>query len=144
MMVNEVLTAITTRLGDVLGDAYHYYTEDVEQSLSTPAFTVDALQPFYRSKSPLLYDVTVPVVIHFYPSDSADCKEVCYTTAEETMACLEYLPFQDTTLRAENMRWLIVDEVVEMFLTYRFTTMRITDAIDDMEFISESNITHAN
>lgn len=127
-MVNSVLSAITKQLGTTFGNAYHYYVEDVEQGLKKPCFTVDVLIPLQRSKSPVLYDRTMPIVVHYFSDSTKDIKNNCYEMGERTVECLEYLPFESTTLRGEDISWQIVDEVLQVFVTYRFTTRTITSA----------------
>ena len=65
-MVNDILDAVTKQLGKTFGNSYHYYVEDVQQNLTLPAFTVDMLIPLERSKSPVLYDRTMPLVVHYF------------------------------------------------------------------------------
>ena len=122
-MVNSFLTAVTTKLGSTFGTNYHYYVENVEQKLKTPCFTVDLLLPLQRSKSPVLYERTMPLVIHYF-SDSKDSKKYdSYAMAEQIVECLELLPFENTLIRGEDISWQIVDDVLQVFVTYEFTTI---------------------
>ena len=65
-MVNEFLNAVTTQLGTTFGANYHYYVENVEQGLIKPCFTVDMISPLQRSRSPILYDRTMPLVVNYF------------------------------------------------------------------------------
>ena len=134
-MVNSVLTAVTKQLGTTFGTKYRYYVEDIEQGLHKPCFTVDMLTPLQRLKSPVLYDRTMPLVIHYFSDNTKDLKKDCYAMAENVVECLEHLPFQNTLLRGENISCQIVDDVLQVFVTYEFTTKKVTeteDAIDSM------------
>lgn len=133
-MVNSVLNAVTKQLGTTFGNSYRYYVEDVEQDLKKPCFTVDLLVPLQRSKNPFLYDRTMPIVVHYF-SDSEKIKNDCYAMGEKIVDCLEYLPFKDTLLRGENISWQIVDDVLQVFLTYRFITRKETESNDYMEIL---------
>jgi len=141
-MVNLVLDAITKQLGKTFGKSHHYYVEDVEQNLQKPCFTVNSLTPLQRSKSPVLYDRTMPVVIHWFSDSKKDIKKNCYAMGERVVECLEYLPFETTTLRGENISWQIVDDVLQVFVTYKFTTKVVTEAEDTIDEIVP-NVTHA-
>ena len=141
-MVNNLLNAITTQLHTTFGDSYRYYVEDVEQHLSKPCFTIDTVIPLQRARSPVLYDRTMPMVIHYFTDDKQDTKKDCYAKAEEIMECLEYLPFENTILRGEDVSWQIVDEVLQVFVTYRFTTKKITADQNIMENLVETNVSH--
>ena len=98
-MVNSFLDAVTTQLGKKFGTGYHYYVEDVKQNLTLPAFTTDVRRPLERSRSPLLYDRTIPLVIHYFSANKKNLKRDCYEIAEQVVECVEYLPYQNTMLR---------------------------------------------
>ena len=142
-MVNKILDAITIRLHSTFGDNYKYYMENIEQGLSKPCFTVDTLIPLQRRKSPVLYDRTMPMVIHYFTEDKQDTKADCYAKAEQIVECLEHLPFESTILRGENISWQIVDEVLQVFITYKFTTRLVTPTEESMSEIVET-IKHEN
>lgn len=137
-MVNKLLNAVTKQLGTTFGSKYHYYVENVEQNLITPCFTTDVLIPLQRSKSPVLYDRTMPLVLHYFSDSKNNIKKDCYDMAEKTVECLEYLPFEDTLLRGEDISWQIVDDVLQIFVTYEFTTIRV----EEVEEAMTSVITH--
>ena len=140
-MVNKVLNSVTVQLHSTFGDSYKYYVENVEQNLTKPCFTIDTIIPLQRSKSPVLYDRTMPMVIHYFTEDKKDTKTDCYAKAEQIVECLEYLPFQNTTLRGENISWQIVDEVLQVFITYRFTTAKVIEN-DNMAILEETQVSH--
>lgn len=140
-MVNKVLNAVTVQLHSTFGDSYKYYVENVEQNLTKPCFTIDTIIPLQRSKSPVLYDRTMPMVIHYFTEDKKDTKTDCYAKAEQIVECLEYLPFQNTILRGENISWQIVDEVLQVFITYRFTTAKVIET-DNMAILEETQVSH--
>lgn len=141
-MVNSILDAVTKQLGKTFGNSYRYYVEDVEQGLTKPCFTVDLLIPLQRSKSPVLYDRTMPIVIHYFSDDKNNLKKDCYSMGEQIVECLEYLPFESTTLRGENISYQIVDDVLQVFVTYKFTTKLVTDDWTNMSSFG-AKITHA-
>ena len=142
-MVNKILNAATKQLGTTFGKKYRYYVENVEQGLTKPCFTVDLLIPLQRSKSPVLYDRTMPIVIHYFSDSETNVKQDCYSMAEQTVECLEYLPFESTTLRGENISWQLVDDVLQIFVTYKFTTKKDVDYGEPMENLIET-VNHAN
>lgn len=139
-MVNSVLTAVTKQLGSTFGGGYRYYVEDVEQGLKQPCFTVDMLNPLERSKSPVLYDRTMPLVIHYFSDSVTNAKEDCYAIAERAVECLEYLPFLNTTLRGENISWQLTDDVLQIFITYKFTTAKAVVEAERMETLDTSKV----
>lgn len=136
-MVNKLLTAVTKQLGTTFGTSYCYYVENVEQGLTKPCFTVDLLVPLQRSRNLVLYDRTMPLVIHYFSDSKTDLKKDCYSMAEQIVECLEYLPFQNTKLRGEDISWQIVDDVLQVFVTYKFITERVENEGDAMETLTE-------
>lgn len=142
-MVTSILNAVTKQLGTTFGSNYHYYVENVEQGLSKPCFTVDMIIPLQRSKSPVLYDRTMPMVVHYFSDSTEKLKNDCYDKAEKIVECLEYLPFKNTKLRGEDISWQITDGVLQVFITYKFTTMLVTEVEDTIDTL-ETNIAHGN
>lgn len=141
-MVNKILNAITKQLGTTFGKSYRYYMENVEQGLTKPCFTTDVLIPLQRSKSPFLYDRTMPIVVHYFSDSKTDIKKDCYNMGERLVECLEYLPFENTLLRGEDISWQIVDDVLQLFITYKFTTQKATNKFEDTIDTFETNVSH--
>ena len=139
-MVNLFLNAVTTRLGSTFGTDYHYYVENVEQKLSTPCFTVDVLLPLQRSKSPVLYDRTMPLVIHYFSDSKTNKKNDCYAMAEQIVECLEYLPFEGGLIRGRDISWHLVDDVLQIFITYKFVTKKDIGDKNRMETLDYENV----
>ena len=121
-MVNKFLNAVTKQLGTTFGSSYHYYMEDVEQGLIKPCFTVDLLIPLQRSRNPFQYDRTMPLVIHYFSDSKTDSKKDCYDMGERIVECLEYLPFNGKLLMGRDINYKMVDDVLQVFVTYKFTT----------------------
>lgn len=135
-----MLKGISTQLDDVFGADYTYYVENVKQNLTKPCFTIDAIVPLQRSRSRLLYDRTIPVVVHYFSNDTESMKEDCYTKAELIVEALEYVPFHGALIRGENISWQIVDDVLQVFVTYRFITMKLNSNEDEMETLDKANV----
>ena len=139
-MVNKVLDAVTIQLGKTFGTKYKYYVEDVEQGLTKPCFTIDTVTSISRSKSPVLYDRTFPLVIHYF-TNSDNLKKECYDIAEKAVECLEHLPIEGRVVRGEDINWQMVDDVLQIFITYKFTTTKVVNVGDSMEDIVNTSIT---
>lgn len=140
-MVNSILNAVTKQLGTTFGDSYRYYVEDVEQGLRKPCFTVGMLLPLQRSRSPILYDRTMPIVVHYFSDSTTNVKNNCYDISEKIVECLEYLPFQNGLIRGEDISWQVVDDVLQVFITYKFITRLIKEEDSSIETMN-ANINH--
>ena len=131
-MVNNIFNAITIQLYETFGENYTYYVEDVKQELLKPCFTVDTLIPLQRSRSAIMYDRTMPMVIHYFSGDAENTKKDCYAVAEQIVECLEYLPVMGKMLRGDDISWQLVDDVLQVFVTYRFRTIDAENQADAM------------
>jgi hypothetical protein len=57
--------------------------------------------------------------------------------AEQIIECLEYLPFENTLIRGEDISWEIVDDVLQVFITYKFMTKKVVVNEDTMDELQE-------
>lgn len=141
-MVNSIINAVTKQLGTTFGDSYRYYAENVEQGLHKDCFTITARMPLQRSRSPVLYDRTIPIVVHYFCDSKKNLKNKCYEMAEQVVECLEYLPFKDTLLRGEDISWQIIeDDVLQVFITYGLITQKVVEEEDAPETLT-NNVGH--
>ena len=138
-MVNSILDAVTTQLHSTFGDNYKYYVENVQQGMQRPCFTVDVVLPLERSKMMVLYDRTMPLVVHYFSDKPTTNKKDSYAIAERIIESLEILPFKDALLRGENISWHMVDDVLQLFITYQFQTQKIVPK-DNMETLEGTRI----
>lgn len=139
-MVNEMLKGISNQLYDAFGSDYKYYVENVEQKLSKPCFTIDSIIDLQRSRSRVLYDRTIPVVVHYFTGDKENTKKDCYEKAELIVEALEYVPFHGCLIRGENISYQITDDVLQVFVTYRFITRKLTSNEDEMDTLDMPNV----
>lgn len=135
-MVNKFLDAITIALHKKFGDSYHYYVENVQQDLKTPCFTVDMLNALERSTNSTTYHRTMPVVIHYFSSaNTTTPKHESYAAGEDILEALEYIVIDDRIIRGEDMELTMVDDVLQVFVTYKFWTENKTEPayMEDLE-----------
>lgn len=135
-MVNETLNSISKALYTTFGNTYHYYVEDIEQNAKLPCFTIGVLNPLNRSVNRKDYYRTVPCVIHYFSNDKQLHIADCYSIGEQVLECLEYLEIGGRTVRAEDMSYTMVDDVLQVFLTYRFWTEKAetNTSMEDLDY----------
>ena len=131
-MVNSVVNAVTKQLGTTFGNSYHYYVEDIEQGVKKPCFHVGTRITLQRSKSPVLYDRTIPIVVHYFSGNLNNLRNDCYSMGEQIVECLEYLPFKNKIIRGEDISYQLVDDVLQVFITYNFTTQKVVATEESM------------
>lgn len=141
-MVNLVLDSISKALYTAFGNSYHYYVEEIEQNIKLPCFTLKVLNPLSRSVNHKDYYRTVPCVIHYFTADKITSNKDCYSIGEQVLECLEYLNIDGNLVRAEDMSYTMVDDVLQIFLTYRFWTEKpdTTPSMEDATVRSSSKV----
>ena len=141
-MVNLVLNSISKALYTTFGGSYHYYVEGVEQNSKLPCFTIKVLNPLSRSTNRKDYHRTVPCVIQHFTNDKINPNKTCYSIGEQVLECLEYLSIDGQLVRADDMSYTMVDDVLQIFLTYRFWTEKpdTTPSMDDMDMYSSTTV----
>lgn len=133
-MVNNVLNSISKSLYDTFGNEYRYYVENMEQNTNSKCFHISVLNPICRSVSSKDYYRIVPCVIHHFTDDKVNTNKTCYSIGEQVLNSLEYLEVDGQLIRAEDMSYTLIDDVLQIFLTYRFWTT-IPETIPVMEDI---------
>lgn len=141
-MVNSVLDSISKALYAEFGDTHHYYVEDIEQKTKVPCFTIDVLNPLSRSVNRKDYYRTVPVVIHYFTDDKTSTRKHSLQVGERVLECLEYLEIGNLLIRAEGMSYHFTEDVLQVFLTYRFWTEKpdTTPSMEDVDIQSSSKV----
>lgn len=139
-MVNTVLNSISKALYTTFGNSYHYYVEGIEQNSKLPCFHIGVLNPLNRSVNRKDYYRTVPCVIHHFTNDKKNTNKTCYSIGEQVLECLEYLEIDGRLVRAEDMSYTMVDDVLQVFCTYRFWTEKpeTNDPMEDLEYTEPS------
>lgn len=124
-MVNVVLDSISKALYTTFGTSYYYYVENIEQNANLPCFTIDVLNPLSRSVNRKDYYRTIPCVIHYFTNNKNTTVKECYSIGEQILECLEYLNIDGQLVRGEDMSYTMVDDVLQVFITYGFWTEKI-------------------
>lgn len=138
-MINSVLDGLTTALYEQFGSQYYYYVEDVKQNLMLPCFTVDVLNPLNRSRNSYMYDRTVPCVIHCFTDNTVTTKHELYATGELVCDAVEYITVEGRLIRGQDMSVQLADNnVLQVFVTYRFWTEKEREAFDKMELLHQN------
>lgn len=123
MIETGILNGILGKL-DELDPDLPKYVEQVKQGFDEPAFFVMQLNSGQtkgldrRYKRSLLYNV------HFFPHpDSLTKKEDCRTMGERLYEALEYINVNGP-VRANDMKYEVVDEVLHFFLSFSVHLMK--------------------
>lgn len=142
-MIEDVFNSITKELYDEFGENYTYYVEKIPQKVKTPCFTITPIDYRIRSNSPTRYDVTLLLVIHFFPEQNSNTKLNKYIIGERIFDALEYIDVKGILLRTEDINYEETDGVLQSFIKYTFESSKkeLNEDIQNYEFMQKLKIT---
>lgn len=131
-MINEIIDGISEAIYEDFGDGYNIYTEEVEQGLEKPCFSIVCVKPtsnLYRGRRHQI----VNLFCIYYFSSTSDTTAESMAVVDRLYDCLEYIKVDGDLTRGTNMR----AEVAELntwafFVEYDMFVIK-TEEIDNME-----------
>lgn len=124
MTVSDVINTITKTLHNEFGNDFKYYVEIIPQNSNKPCFVVSTLLDLINAKSPVLYDRTIPIIIHYFTNANKSILDN-FNVAERLWDCLEYITNDEIILRGRDISWEIVENVLQFSITYKFKIRKI-------------------
>lgn len=137
-MIQDVINAIAVALKNEFGSNYNIYTENIEQGLREPAFSIVLLTADNEQIVGVRYKRTSVFDVHYFPKDQLNAKRECLEVAERLTLCLESVNFVDNIYHMIKMNYEIVDGVLHFFVTYNPIVKRVTNPLDKMEKLTIS------
>lgn len=135
-MINSIIEAISISLNTEFGDKYEIHMEEIKQGLEEPCFFIMSLNPSKESYPGKRNFRENPFVIQYFP-ESENSRRECNDTAERMMQCLEYITIigEDRPTRGTDMKYEIIDGVLNFFVNYDFFTITIEEdtAMENLE-----------
>lgn len=131
--LNRIIDGICEALNAEFGDEYEIYTEDIEQGLKKPCFSVLLLKP---SKTQFLgkkYYNTNLFCIHYFPQSEHEPKAECFDVQERLEDCLEYITVDGDLTRGTEMNGEIVDGVLSFFVNYDMFVIKEQEVAPSMD-----------
>lgn len=114
-MIDSIITGVSTTLFGVFG--YENFKNEIPQDLDPPCFYIRCIEPGVKKFIGTRYLRRNHFVIQYFPS-SDDRKGECYSVGEQMLECLEVVPVDDFFLRGTEMRFDVVDGVLNFFVDY--------------------------
>lgn len=124
-MITEIIEAISVNLNAEFG--YETYMEEIKQELTTPCFFIQALNPTHELFRLNKYFRTNDMVIQYFPQSKTDYQRECNGVAERMRWCLEYITLYDSPNRGTEMKWEVIDGVLNFFVNYDVFEYRIEE-----------------
>lgn len=138
--INKIIDSISIAINDYFGDDYEIYTENVEQGLKEPCFSIIALNPTNNLFRGNKYFRRNQFCIQYFPSTS-DKKYECNEIVEDLYDCLEVIKLMDSnkTIRGTKMNGEIIDGVLNFFINYDMYVYKLEEKKEVMEDLKLNN-----
>lgn len=137
-MIQDIIKSIAKSIRSEFGDGYSIYTENIEQGLKEPAFSIVLLTADNEQIVGNRYKRTYSFDVHYFAKDKLNTKTECLEVAEKLAICLETVNFIDNIYHMIKMNYEIVDGVLHFFVTYNPIVKRIVDPLDKMDKLTIS------
>lgn len=135
-MVNKIIDGISKALYKEFGDKYEIYTEEMEQGLQEPCFSIICVKPTNNLFRENKYYRQNQFCIHYFPSTS-DKRQECQEILEKLYQILEYVKIKDEdkekTIMGSNMNAEFDDGVLHFFINYNMFVYKVEDKETPME-----------
>lgn len=134
-MINDIVDGISLALYEEFGEGYEIYTEDVEQDLNEPCFSI---KPIMQSNTQRLGDRYFRgnlFCIYYFPKASI---EECFDVEERLIDALEYITVNGDLLRGTGMHGETVDGVLTFILNYNLFVAKEPNVEPTMETFEQS------
>lgn len=134
-MIQDIINAIAISLKTEFGSGYSIYTENIEQGLREPAFSIVLLESINEQIVGVRYKRTSAFDVHYFPKDKLNAKRECIDVAERLTLCLEFIKSVDNIYHMIKMNYEIVDGVLHFFVTYNPIVKRVVEPVESMATI---------
>lgn len=115
-MINAIIASISNALYSEFG--YENHMEQIKQGFKEPCFFIQCLNPNIRQFLGKRYFRQNQFCIQYFPKSNTDGNAECYSVAETLQFLLETIPVSDKYIRGTNMRYEVVDGVLNFFVNY--------------------------
>lgn len=116
-MINKIIDGISVRINAVFGDSYEIYTENVEQGLNEPCFSVLCINPTIEQFLGKRYFRTNQFCVHYFPKTN-DKQYESFAVVERLQNALEYITVDGDTVRGTQMHSEVIDGILSFFINY--------------------------
>lgn len=93
-MINKIIDGISKAINEEFGDDYEIYTEEIEQGLKEPCFSIVCINPRNNLFRQNKYFRQNKFCIHYFPS-SKEKRLECQQVLEKLYLILEYIDIEE-------------------------------------------------
>lgn len=135
-MVNKIIDGISKALYKEFGDKYEIYTEEMEQGLQEPCFSIVCIKPINNLFRGNKYYRQNQFCIHYFPSTS-DKRQECQEVLEKLYQILEYIEIEDVDkkkkIMGNDMNAEFDSGVLHFFINYNMFVYKEEDEETPMQ-----------
>ena len=135
-MTEEIIKAVCKAIYEEFGSEDTLYSEAVEQNMKTPCFFVLCAAPELNRFLGNRYFKKTPVVIQYFPLETAKPKTECENIAERLFLLLDQIPFEDSFINGTDLNAKIVDGVLNFFVDYNMFVHKVKAPKDKMKSLT--------
>ena len=133
-MINKIIDGIIMAINAEFGDDCEIYTENIEQGLQEPCFSVICLNPTIEQFLGRRYFRSNQFCIHYFPS-SKDKRFECNEVMDRLFRCLEIITVDGDLVRGTSIHSETDDGVFHFFVNYDMFTYQSTQDEQPMEIL---------
>lgn len=128
-MINAIIKAISISLNGEFGKGYTNYTDEIKQGLKEPCFFISCINPEHNLFLGKRYYRTNLFSIQYFPADKLNESGECHAVAERMEFCLEWLSVDGDKVMGSDMRYEIIDGVLNFFVNYNMFVYKKIDTV---------------
>lgn len=118
IIINKIIDGISESLNKEFGDTYEIYTEDIEQGLQEPCFSIVCINPAMNQVLGKRYFKPNSFCIHYFPKNKNEAKSEINDVTEKLFNCLEYIEVDGDLCSGTELHAEPVDGVLNFFVNF--------------------------
>ena len=130
-MINKIIDGISNALDAEFGSDYEIYTENIEQGLKEPCFSIVCLNPRMNQFLGKRYFKQNQFCIHYFPKSKESNESL--SVIERLFECLEIITVDTDQCRGTGMNAEIVKGVVSFIVNYDLFVYKKKEDTSTME-----------
>lgn len=128
-MINKIIDGISIALNAEFGDAYKIYTENVEQGLKEPCFSIVCVSPNNRQFMGKKYFRQNKFCVHFFPSSDEKVAE-CMDVLDRLYDCLEIIKVDGEETLGTKMTGEMDSGVLSFLVNYDMFMVKVDEQMN--------------
>lgn len=137
-MINKIIDGISIALDAEFGSDYEIYTENIEQGLKEPCFSIICLNPRMNQFLGKRYFKQNQFCIHYFPKTKESNEPL--SVIERLFDCLEIITVDGDECRGTGMNAEIVGGVISFIVNYDMFVRKEKESVSAMETLGITGI----